>query len=354
MRADQVRALYFQNPKFGFHLVQLITRRLLENCASPRGAARPLGGRRPACEGCGIAADDRPIGPQQEGGTTMTTLTTSMTRGLGGAPMALALPGGGAEQERAQAPTALRRGGERRASWHVEARLAQREDQSGGEVMRTDIGVGKAPARRLALSAIIGLALGASAAMNPAAAQSLISADFGQVDDPDLFSGVESQAAALDSAFAAANIWNELAEELDQDDADLSFSALKDSTGNPTTVSFSIAGLTGGFFNNGGGLFGDYVLFLQSFDWRISGLTPGAPYQMVLYGADVVVQRSFNMLVDTDGDGALSDEITVSALTPARRRGLPLPLPPSCPRSRRPHPGRSLAAPSLSPASPRR
>jgi hypothetical protein len=33
MSADQVRALYFQNPKFGFHLVPLITRRLLENCA---------------------------------------------------------------------------------------------------------------------------------------------------------------------------------------------------------------------------------------------------------------------------------------------------------------------------------
>jgi CRP-like cAMP-binding protein len=33
LTADQVRALYFQNPKFGFHLVQLITRRLLENCA---------------------------------------------------------------------------------------------------------------------------------------------------------------------------------------------------------------------------------------------------------------------------------------------------------------------------------
>jgi CRP/FNR family transcriptional regulator, cyclic AMP receptor protein len=34
MTADQVRALYFQDPKFGFHLVQLITRRLLENCAT--------------------------------------------------------------------------------------------------------------------------------------------------------------------------------------------------------------------------------------------------------------------------------------------------------------------------------
>jgi CRP-like cAMP-binding protein len=34
MSEDQVRGLYFQNPKFGFYLVQLITRRLLENCAT--------------------------------------------------------------------------------------------------------------------------------------------------------------------------------------------------------------------------------------------------------------------------------------------------------------------------------
>jgi CRP/FNR family transcriptional regulator, cyclic AMP receptor protein len=34
MSEDQVRQLYFQNPKFGFYLVQLITRRLLENCAT--------------------------------------------------------------------------------------------------------------------------------------------------------------------------------------------------------------------------------------------------------------------------------------------------------------------------------
>ena len=34
LTADQVRQLYVQNPQFGFHLVQLITRRLLENCAT--------------------------------------------------------------------------------------------------------------------------------------------------------------------------------------------------------------------------------------------------------------------------------------------------------------------------------
>jgi CRP-like cAMP-binding protein len=33
MSEDKVRQLYFQNPKFGFYLVQLITARLLENCA---------------------------------------------------------------------------------------------------------------------------------------------------------------------------------------------------------------------------------------------------------------------------------------------------------------------------------
>ena len=49
MTGDQVRRLYFQDPKFGFHLVQLITRRLVENCATPRGAPRPLAGRGAAC-----------------------------------------------------------------------------------------------------------------------------------------------------------------------------------------------------------------------------------------------------------------------------------------------------------------
>jgi CRP-like cAMP-binding protein len=46
LTADQVRRLYFQNPQFGFHLVQLITRRLLENCAT--GEALP--GRWPETE----------------------------------------------------------------------------------------------------------------------------------------------------------------------------------------------------------------------------------------------------------------------------------------------------------------
>jgi hypothetical protein len=34
MSEDKVRQLYFQHPMLGFHLAQLITGRLLENCAS--------------------------------------------------------------------------------------------------------------------------------------------------------------------------------------------------------------------------------------------------------------------------------------------------------------------------------
>jgi CRP/FNR family transcriptional regulator, cyclic AMP receptor protein len=47
MSEDKVRQLYFQNPKFGFHLVQLITRRLLENSAAMEAFSgrMPGGGR---------------------------------------------------------------------------------------------------------------------------------------------------------------------------------------------------------------------------------------------------------------------------------------------------------------------
>jgi CRP/FNR family transcriptional regulator, cyclic AMP receptor protein len=47
---DQVRRLYFQDPRFGFHLVQLITKRLVENCTSMEATfgRRPDVERRPA------------------------------------------------------------------------------------------------------------------------------------------------------------------------------------------------------------------------------------------------------------------------------------------------------------------
>jgi len=52
MSEDKVRHLYFQNPSFGFHLVQLITARLIENCAS----FEALPGRMPGADGMRAAA----------------------------------------------------------------------------------------------------------------------------------------------------------------------------------------------------------------------------------------------------------------------------------------------------------
>ncbi|MGH6945113.1 MAG: Crp/Fnr family transcriptional regulator [Geminicoccaceae bacterium] len=52
MSEDKVRQLYFQDPKFGFYLVQLITRRLIENCATMEASP----GRWPDVEGARTAA----------------------------------------------------------------------------------------------------------------------------------------------------------------------------------------------------------------------------------------------------------------------------------------------------------
>lgn len=193
--------------------------------------------------------------------------------------------------------------------------------------MTRNFGVATFPGRRIALSAIVAVALGAPAAVNPAAAQSLISADFGTTTPPPpslLFSGVEPRAVTLDPAFGAASVWNRLA-GTNPNPPNPSFAALLDSTGSATSVSFSVTGNVG-FFNFGGtaptdALFRDYLFFNAAvtysaqIDWRISGLIPNAVYQMVLYGASTDVARTFNMLVDTDGDGDLTDESPVAVVT---------------------------------------
>ena len=194
--------------------------------------------------------------------------------------------------------------------------------------MRRDLASRKLPALWIALGAIIALALGGAAAAGPAAAQALISADFG-TNTSNVFSGREPRAESLDPAFAAANVWNQLAGEGPDPATDSpSWSSLMDSRGVSTAVSFSVTGSVG-FFDFGGtaptdALFRDYMFFhhpavpekySSDIDWRIAGLIPGAIYQMVLYGASADVGRTFNMLVDTDGDGDLSDEVNVPVIT---------------------------------------
>jgi hypothetical protein len=203
----------------------------------------------------------------------------------------------------------------------------------GGGTMRSRLLAGKCSVWRLVISGIIAAALGASAAVHPAAAQSLISVDFGEGQRPLLFEGIEPQAAALDPLFAAADVWNELIGSVNFGAAttDPSFGPLVDSTGTTTAVSFAITGTISSFNsvtffgrpNPDGSLSmrGDYIYFNDppasnpSIDWRISGLTPGAVYRMVLYGANTNLNRVFTMLVDTDGDGDLTDEVAFEVIT---------------------------------------
>jgi CRP/FNR family cyclic AMP-dependent transcriptional regulator len=50
MSDDKVKELYYQNPEFGFNLVQLITKRLIENCETAEASS----GRWPHVEGLSV------------------------------------------------------------------------------------------------------------------------------------------------------------------------------------------------------------------------------------------------------------------------------------------------------------
>jgi hypothetical protein len=151
----------------------------------------------------------------------------------------------------------------------------------------------------------------------------LISVDFGYAGSPMLFSGVESQAAALDPLFANSSLWNGIGLSSDWNQApanDPTFSNLSDSNGNSTALNFSVLGAVNSFnysayYNQPapGSLHGDYWFFNSrnastSLNWYLSGLVPGAEYRMVFYGASHDQDRIFDMIVDTDGDGEFNDE----------------------------------------------
>ena len=96
------------------------------------------------------------------------------------------------------------------------------------------------------------------------------------------------------------------------------FNNLLDSTGAATGISLSINGSVSGF-NNGNAanpINTDYIFWgvdgtsQQGLGWAIDGLMPGAEYEFTAFGGAVTSARGFNMLVDTDGDGSLADEIS--------------------------------------------
>src|SRR5262249_15600636 len=102
------------------------------------------------------------------------------------------------------------------------------------------------------------------AASTVSARANIISVDFG-IDGSPVQSGVEPAAAAADSVFGNANVWNHLNLVEFGPQADPTFSSLLDSNGNTTSVGFSIVGTVGGASFNFGELAGavrtDYMFF---------------------------------------------------------------------------------------------
>jgi MYXO-CTERM domain-containing protein len=177
-------------------------------------------------------------------------------------------------------------------------------------------------------NSVVGLAAIAITALSPLLAHaSLISVDYGpSISTPTNFSGVESAAAGVNSLFSAASTWNHL-QVVDYylpATPSPTFANLVDSTGAATGVSLSITGAVKAF--DGATYFPpnvvgavdalrqDYLFFNSSnntqtsIDWAISGLSANTEYSFYAYGARADQARLFDMLVDTNGDGLLSDE----------------------------------------------
>jgi hypothetical protein len=169
------------------------------------------------------------------------------------------------------------------------------------------------------------LALGLLAVGTEASAL-LISADFGNgfagAAQP-LFSGIEPKAAALDPAFGAADVWNDLTTGVAGVVTDPSFAGLLDSTGAGTGVTFSITGTLdsyNGASATASSLTRDYFYWNASLgvsttlSWSFSGLTPGQSYALVFYGANTDVNRSFGLSID--GIGSVGVVPTASGVQP--------------------------------------
>ncbi|HOD82047.1 MAG: PEP-CTERM motif protein [Planctomycetes bacterium ADurb.Bin126] len=117
-----------------------------------------------------------------------------------------------------------------------------------------------------------------------------------------------------EAAFGRGNIWNAFNVAHHSGTSLDPSMALVDSEGNPSGATFSITGRVSGYNANVSDPLGQDYLFINAgssaanLDWAISGLTPNFLYDLYIYGA-IGGSRDFNMLIDSDGDGDLSDEI---------------------------------------------
>ena len=133
--------------------------------------------------------------------------------------------------------------------------------------------------------------------------------------NPPLVSGPESAATAANPLFGAANVWNnlELTDMGFELLSDPSVSNLLDSTGGNSGIGFSITGNVGAavdydYIPNPDPLRSEYITFngngtgeidgtSDSIMWSLTGLVPGATYDMCLYGSRTNYDRNFNMTI---------------------------------------------------------
>jgi len=168
----------------------------------------------------------------------------------------------------------------------------------------------KSRAARIAPALILMTA--ALAALTSPAQASIISVDFqpnGPFDGraPVNFTGVESQAAAADSVFAASNVWNILSIAPDPGSTtNPSFSGLKDSTGATTGVGVSFTGNIGSandvpIDNTGSnGVENDYFLisvstYSTTANYAITGLPANTQVALYLYAPNFSGSRGYQL-----------------------------------------------------------
>ena len=154
-------------------------------------------------------------------------------------------------------------------------------------------------------------------------AQVLVGAGYTNSNYPGSYSGVEplAQSANL-TAFGDANYWNPLTLGFLSPETNPSFSNLLNNSGNPTSVGLQFTGsvdsYTAGATDHG--IFGDFIyLNGGTLDWELTGLTPGEQTDLYFYGFGNTGQsyRTFNMALDTNGDGTLDGNYTVDSYTGA-------------------------------------
>ncbi len=158
-------------------------------------------------------------------------------------------------------------------------------------------------------------------AVLPARGDSLISADFDNAHVLSAtYAGVEPLAKLANPVFGAANIWNSVQFGYLSPINDPSFSGLKDSNGNTTSVGLSFTGPVDSYTgtDNPNDLFREFIyLNSGSTPWKITGLIPGDHASVYFYDYGDAGQpgRAFTMLMDEDGNGSLEASVTVDAAT---------------------------------------